>query len=313
MRVEFQPPPLFGRLLFIRPPPSCQVPPPQVYAEPRRRGVRVCQVGPAVHEDCGGPVAIPLALAPAASRALVTLPADPPHCLAMCPIPTGPALHTLSKLCCQHRFHFRNHKDSKFCAKYVDPAKCAELGPRTNTEAAESVTPLPECRASRSALPLAPHDISGVRMAGALQAHLSAYERGAIRLHHPAPPRAAQPRPDAPQAGAALERVAPWLGVRGGSLAVNRFERKKPTLVHYLREKIVLLKTPFISTAPPRTFPAKWEAPSILATILNVSVFSAAALYETALSAVHLTICHAFNLSLSLSCSTRPRPPPARS
>ena len=35
------------------------------------------------------------------------------------------------------RFHFPNHVDTKFCAKYVDPSKCPELGPRTNTEAAE--------------------------------------------------------------------------------------------------------------------------------------------------------------------------------
>ena len=35
--------------------------------------------------------------------------------------------------------------DTKFCAKYVDPSKCAELGPRTNTEAAEQA-----CRATLS-------------------------------------------------------------------------------------------------------------------------------------------------------------------
>ena len=35
------------------------------------------------------------------------------------------------------RFHWPNHKDEKFCALNVNPKKCAELGPSTNTEAAE--------------------------------------------------------------------------------------------------------------------------------------------------------------------------------
>ena len=35
------------------------------------------------------------------------------------------------------RFHWPNHKDEKFCARNVNPNKCAELGPKTNTEAAE--------------------------------------------------------------------------------------------------------------------------------------------------------------------------------
>ena len=34
------------------------------------------------------------------------------------------------------RFHFKNHV-GEFCRKWVDPAKCPELGPRTQTEAAE--------------------------------------------------------------------------------------------------------------------------------------------------------------------------------
>lgn len=38
------------------------------------------------------------------------------------------------------RFHWRNHKDEKFCALHVNPGKCAELGPATNTEAAEEVS-----------------------------------------------------------------------------------------------------------------------------------------------------------------------------
>ena len=35
------------------------------------------------------------------------------------------------------RFHWPNHKDEKFCALWVNPSKCSELGPKTNTEAAE--------------------------------------------------------------------------------------------------------------------------------------------------------------------------------
>lgn len=34
------------------------------------------------------------------------------------------------------RFHFKNHV-GKFCKQWVDPAKCAALGPKTQTEAAE--------------------------------------------------------------------------------------------------------------------------------------------------------------------------------
>lgn len=39
------------------------------------------------------------------------------------------------------RFHWRNHKNNPFCRDNVDPSKCPALGPRTNTEAAESVSP----------------------------------------------------------------------------------------------------------------------------------------------------------------------------
>jgi hypothetical protein len=41
------------------------------------------------------------------------------------------------------RFHWPNHKEERFCAKFVNPKKCAELtqlGPTTNTEAAEEVS-----------------------------------------------------------------------------------------------------------------------------------------------------------------------------
>ena len=37
-------------------------------------------------------------------------------------------------------FHWPNHKDENFCAKHVNPKKCAELGPTTNTEACEEVS-----------------------------------------------------------------------------------------------------------------------------------------------------------------------------
>jgi hypothetical protein len=42
------------------------------------------------------------------------------------------------------RFHWLNHKGSRvpncFCALNVNPHKCAELGPKANTEAAEQVS-----------------------------------------------------------------------------------------------------------------------------------------------------------------------------
>ena len=44
--------------------------------------------------------------------------------------------HKAVKVVCD-RFHFPNHKNNAFCKANVDPAKCTELGPRTNTEAAE--------------------------------------------------------------------------------------------------------------------------------------------------------------------------------
>lgn len=39
------------------------------------------------------------------------------------------------------RFHWKNHKDEKFCKKMVDPKKCKLLHDQTNTEAAEQVSP----------------------------------------------------------------------------------------------------------------------------------------------------------------------------
>ena len=38
------------------------------------------------------------------------------------------------------RFHWRNHKNNPFCKKWVNPANCKELGPRSVTEAAEEVS-----------------------------------------------------------------------------------------------------------------------------------------------------------------------------
>ena len=55
------------------------------------------------------------------------------------------------KIVCD-RFHFPNHKNNPFCKANVDPSKCKELGPRTNTMAAEEArTTLRHCaRAGRS-------------------------------------------------------------------------------------------------------------------------------------------------------------------
>lgn len=54
--------------------------------------------------------------------------------------------HKAVKVVCD-RFHFPNHKNNPFCKANVDPEKCKELGPRTNTEAAEeahrNAAPLP--------------------------------------------------------------------------------------------------------------------------------------------------------------------------
>ena len=61
------------------------------------------------------------------------------------------------------RFHFPNHKNNKFCKDNVDPEKCKELGPRTNTEAAEEARrpaaprpPFPRARPRPSAPPERP-------------------------------------------------------------------------------------------------------------------------------------------------------------
>ena len=44
---------------------------------------------------------------------------------------------------CVDKFHWPNHKDEKFCARFVNPKKCAKLRSEMNTEAAEEVHTCP--------------------------------------------------------------------------------------------------------------------------------------------------------------------------
>ena len=103
------------------------------------------------------------------------------------------------------RFHWRNHKNNPFCKRWVDPSKCEELGPRTNTEAAEQVwapsrihAPPARVPSRARAPPLSPHPrspIAVLRVAGAQQARVPAHEPGALPLHDAALDGQAQPLP----------------------------------------------------------------------------------------------------------------------
>jgi hypothetical protein len=81
------------------------------------------------------------------------------------------------------RFHWRNHKNIPFCAKWVNPAKCDELGLNTNTEAAESVrASVAICTVTLSPNPSHYLLCAELCVACAVEAHLPQYERGPVCL-----------------------------------------------------------------------------------------------------------------------------------